>query len=238
VLLLDEATHIQIGASEDSILPLVARYSGFKQAPPPPEPINDCVDTIGGGCILQSSPQSRADREYRNAHRPDYSYGVELSPFNVFSAMYQQPRGIHLALTYIMFRTPIFLRNFLSLRNWRAFAYINIRGGRVENVGSGLFVEGRTRWLGHSWGLSTEVLNPDKPQETYQADEGWLEINTTGDMTAHHITPTATADQFQAARSINSHCLTGMIPCGSLHELSPRAYEYKKQHPDSDSNLQ
>lgn len=38
VALLDEAARIQIGASEDSILPLVARYGGIKWTPPPAAP--------------------------------------------------------------------------------------------------------------------------------------------------------------------------------------------------------
>lgn len=224
VILLGEATHIQIGDSEESVLPLVARYGGVKQLPPPPEPTDDC--RIKAAC------------KDRNAHIPDYTYEIDLSPFNVFSAMHQELRGIHLTLGYLMFRTPIFVRNLVSLRDWDAFAYIGIRAGRVEIVGCGLFVEGRDRWLGHSWRLSTDFPDYDKPQETYRADEGWLEINTTGDMTSHHLTPAATAEQVQAARSINTQCLTGLIPCSSLHDLSPRAYEYKKRHPDADSNLE
>jgi len=238
VLLLDEATRIQIGDSEESVLPLVARYGGIKQLPPPPEPTDDCRhDTVGHICFA-NPPESSADREYRIAHTPDYTYAVALSPFNVFSAFHQELRGIHLALGYLMFRTPIFVRNLFSLRDWRAYAYIEIRGGRVESVGSGLWVEGRDRWLAHSWALSPDLRNPDKPQETYRADEGWLELNTTGNMTDHYLTPAATAEQLQAARSINTDCLTGLIPCSSLHDLSPRAYEYKKRHPEADSNLE
>jgi hypothetical protein len=42
VLLLDEATRIQIDANEDSILPFVARYGFVKQAQSPAEPSDDC----------------------------------------------------------------------------------------------------------------------------------------------------------------------------------------------------
>jgi hypothetical protein len=237
VLLLDEATRIQIGANEDSILPFVARYGFVKQAPPSPEPTGNCPVTTDGIC-LDLSPQSREELDYWNAHRPDYTYEVDLSPFDAFSAMHQRPRGVHLALAYLMFRTPIILRNLLSLRDWRAFAYVSIRGGRVEGVSSGLFVEGSTCWLGHSWHLLREMFPLSLPQKTYSAEEGWLELNTTGNSTDQSITPAATAEQFKAARSINTSCLTGLIPCSSLHDLSPRAYEYKKLHPESDSNLE
>ena len=237
VLLLDEATRIRIGANEDSILPLVARYGFVKRAPSPPQPSDDCPVTTDGICF-EPSPQSREELEYWNAHRPDYTYEVDLSPFDALSALHQRPRGIHLALAYLMFRTPIFLRNLLSLRDWNAFAYIRIRGGHVEGVSSGLFVEGSTRWLGHSWHLLGEMFPPSLPQKTYSAEEGWLELNTTGDSIDQSITPAATAEQFKAARSINTSCLTGLIPCSSLHDLSPRAFEYKKLHPESGGNLE
>ena len=137
VLLLDEATRIQIGADEGSILPFVSRYSFIKQAPSPREDTGNCPVTTDGICF-DLLPQSREELEYWNAHRPEYTYEVDLSSFNSFSVLRQRPKGIHLALTYLMFRTPIFLRNLLSLRNWRAFAYVSIRGGRVEGVSSGL----------------------------------------------------------------------------------------------------
>jgi len=223
VLLLDEATRIQIGATENSILPLVTSYSGVKQAPPPPERTDDCP--------------SKADCEFWNAHLPDYSYEVDLSPFNVFSAMHQSPKGFHLAIAYLMFRTPIFLRNLLSLRDWYAFARINIRAGRVENVSSGLYVEGRRCWLAHSWHLLAGMPQSDMPQTTYHAEAGWLELNTSGQMTDQTITSVATGEQFQAARSINTRCLTELIPCNSLSDLSPRAFEYERLHPEADSNL-
>jgi hypothetical protein len=237
VLLLDEATRVQIGATEGSMLPLIAHYGGVKQAPPSPEPTDDCPVTVDGVC-LQLPPQSRADREYLNAHLPDYTYEVDLSPFNVFSERHQPSRGIHRAIAVSMFQTSIFLRNLFSLRNWDAFAYISIRAGRVEGVTSGLFVEGRTKWLGHSWHLSGDMPSTDMPQERYRAEAGFLELNTGGGITEHYLTPAATADQFQAARSINTHCLTGLIPCSDLPDLSPRAFEYKKLHPKADSNLE
>jgi hypothetical protein len=233
VLMLDEATRIRIGVSEDSILPLVVHYGGVKRAR---TLTDDCPVKVNEGC-LEPPPQSQEELAYWNAHHPDYTYEVDLSPFNVFAALHQQLKGVHLSLAYLMFRTPIFLRNLLSLRDWRAFTYIAIRGGRVEGVSRGLWVEGSDRWLGHSWHLVGAMFSPSMPQKTYIAEEGWLELNTTGDSTDQSITPAATTDQLKAAQSINTGCLTGLIPCSSLHDLSPRAFEYKKLHPESDSNL-
>ena len=63
VLLLDEATRIQIGANEDFILPFVARYGAVKQAPTPPEPtdfatLNWPLSMVWFGPTLRRSPLS------------------------------------------------------------------------------------------------------------------------------------------------------------------------------------
>jgi hypothetical protein len=60
ISLLDEATRIQVGATEDSILPLVSHYRGVRWTPPPPTPIDDCPKP--------------AECEYRNVHIPNYAY--------------------------------------------------------------------------------------------------------------------------------------------------------------------
>jgi len=65
------------------------------------------------------------------------------------------------------------------------------------------------------------MSSSDMPQETYRAEAGFLELNTGGGITEHYLTPAAAADQLQAARSINTHCLTGLIPCSDLPDLSP-----------------
>jgi hypothetical protein len=236
ILLLDEARSIQIGDAEESIRPLVARYGAAKWTPPS-ERTDNCPLILNEVCI-QSPPESTSDREYRNAHQPDYTYGVEISPFDLFALLHDQFRGFHLALVYLMFRTPIFWRNLLALRNWDAFAYISIRGRHVEKVSSGLYVEGRTQWLGHAWHLLAEMPPPESPKKTYRAEVGFLELNTGGSITEQTLTPSATAEQFVAARSITKICITSLILCNSLTDLSPRAFEYKRLHPEADSNLE
>ena len=97
--LLDKAARIQIGESEDSILSLVSQYSGVKWTPPPPGPLDDCVD--------------KADCEYQNAHRPDYNYEIALSPFKILPSTPTQarPTGIHYLLTFLMIRVPSVVRH-------------------------------------------------------------------------------------------------------------------------------
>ena len=73
-----EAARIQIGGSEDSVLSMVTRYGGVRWTPPPPGPVEDCVD--------------KADCEYQNAHRPDYQYEIALSPFRVLPSTPTQAR--------------------------------------------------------------------------------------------------------------------------------------------------
>src|SRR5580658_8472413 len=77
VALLDEAASIPVGATEDSILPLVSRYGGRKHIPSPAEGIEDCAN--------------KADCEHNNAHIYDYSYDFDFSTLNVYSGPDLQP---------------------------------------------------------------------------------------------------------------------------------------------------
>lgn len=231
VALLDEAASIQVGATEDSILPLVSRYGGQKQIPSPPQPTDTCPVTLDGVC-LQSTPESHADREYRNAHNPDYSYGVELSTLNVFSGPDWQAERLRRALAISMIRTPRLCRDLLSLRLWMVDVIIRIRAGRVEAIHGGLYVEGRPAWLGNVWTLYAD-MPPEWRPNTYVVDGTFLEmLNDGGAGTIHYLTPAATPEQFQAARGFNARCFTGLIPCRCLDDLNPLAFQYMSQHPE------
>ncbi len=219
ISLLAEATRIQVGATEDSILPLVARYGGVKWTPPPPIPTDDCP--------------IKAECEYQNAHIPDYAYDIHLSPFQAFSRPDQQTGRLHHALEVLMYQTPSSWRDPISLRDWLVYAQINIRAGRVEAVDSGLFVEGRTRWLGNTWELSAEMPHLRMQPKAYVVDGTFLTFPGNGGAgTIHSLTPAATAEQFQAAQSFNARCLTGLVPCRCLSDLSPRTFQYLNQHPE------
>jgi len=219
VALLDEAARIPVGATEESILPLVSRYGGQKQISPPPEDIEDCPN--------------KADCEYRNAHIPGYSYEVDLSLLDVYSGRNRQAGRLRRALTVFVMRTPRFLRDSLSLRLWLVDVTIRIRAGRVEAISGGLYVEGRPAWLGNRWKLSADMPYPEWRPNTYVVDGTFLEMLYGGGAgTNHYLTPAATPEQFQAARGFNARCLTGFIPCRCLGDLNPSAFQYMSKHPE------
>ena len=222
--LLNEATSIKIGATEESILPLVARYGGSKFAAQQPVPIDDCP--------------SKPECKRWNAHLPDYSYGIGISPFKVFYSPERATGWIHRAMTALMIRTPSSWRDPFALRDWEAYADINIRAGRVEAVDSGVYLEGRGRWLANTWRLSADMPQLDMKQKTYVNEGTFLTFPGDGGAgTVHYLTPAATPEQFQAAQSFNTSCLTGLSPCRCLSELSPRAFQYLEQHPDAGGTI-
>jgi len=224
ISLLDEAARIQVGATEDSILPLVARYGGVKRKPDPPIQTDDCADKAG--C------------EYYNAHLPDYAYGIGLSPFGVMFAPDRQAGRIRSALAALMIETPSSWRDPLSLRDWEVFADFRIRAGRVEAIHGGIYLEGRTRWLGNTWELVADLPHPEMPQKAYSIGGTFLTFPGNGGAgTMHYLTPAATPEQFQAARSFDTRCLNGLIPCRCLGDLSPRAFQYLEQHPEVGSTI-
>jgi len=218
VAFLDEATRIPVGATEDSILPLVSRYGGRKYIPSPPEGIEDCANN--------------ADCEYNNAHIYDYSYDFDLSTLNVYSGPDLKPGRLRRALAVLMIRTPSFLRGPLSMRFWMADAIIRVHAGRVETIHGGVYVEGRPAWLGNSWTLSAD-MPPEWRPRNYAVDGTFLEMwNDGGAGTIHHLTPAATPEQFQAAHEFDARCLAGFIPCRCLDDLNPRAFQYMSKHPE------
>lgn len=225
ITLLDEAARIPIGASEDSILPLVARYGGTKSTPLPPTPTDDCFD--------------KAACEYQNVHRPDYSYGLALSPFDVMSSPKDQTGRVHRLLSLLMGRTPSELRDPISMRDWLVGVEISIRGGRVVAVGGYLYVEGRNRWLGNTWTLSEEMRDLDIRSKAYAIDGTFLTFPGNGGAgTIHYLTPAAIPEQFKSAQSFNTRCITGLVPCRCLSDLTPLAFQYLGHHPDVGSSIE
>lgn len=226
-ILLGEAAQIQIGTSEDSILPIVTRYKGLKWTPPRPGPVDDCVD--------------KAACEYENEHRPDYQYGIALSPFNVLPSTLTeaQPGRIHRLLTYLMIRTPSEWRDPLSMRDTWTVVDISIRARRVVAVRGDLYVKGRHRWLGNSWRLSAELPDLDMRSQSYRIDGTFLTFPGNGGAgTLQYLTPAATPEQFKSAQSINTGCITGLFPCRCLSDLTPLAFQYLSRHPEVGSSVQ
>ena len=217
--LLDEAARVKVGATEASILPLVARYGAVKWKPYSPIPTDDCADKAG--C------------EYYNAHLPNYAYDVDFAPFNVLSEPDRQTGRLRRAITALMIETPSSWRDPFSLRDWLIEVQICISSGRVEKVDGSLFVEGRTRWLSNTWELSKDMRGREMGSKTYEVSGTALTFpGNGGGGIIQSLTPTATDEQLQAAHSFNARCLTGIVPCRRLCDLNPRAFQYLNEHPE------
>ena len=133
----------------------------------------------------------------------------------------------------LMVRTPSSWRDPISLRDWTVFAQISVRARHVERIYCGLFVEGRTRWLGSTWVLSAETNGPETRQKAYEVNGSALTFPGNGGAgIIHSLTAAATAEQLQTAHDFNARCLTGLIPCRRLCDLTPRAFQYLNQHPE------
>ncbi len=152
--LLDEASRIAVGSTEDSVLPLVARYGGVKRIDEPSIQIDNC--------------SNGADCDYQNAHKPDFSYEFEMSPYHIFE-LKDQLKGLHRIVALLMVRTSSLWRGPLSMRLWLIYVNIPIKAGRVDRVNGGVYVEGRTRWLANTWHVHAE-MPPEWQPRTYAVD--------------------------------------------------------------------
>ena len=220
IRMLGEAASLQIGAPESSILPLVSRYGAVKWNPYSPIPISDCAD--------------KAECEFQNANLPDYAYEIDFSPFNLVDLASDQKTGLlHHALAAMMYRTSSSWRDPVSLRDWIVYAQVNIRAGHVKSVDSGLFVEGRTGWLGDTWYLLAEKSDFFNQSKAYSVEGSALTFPgpSVGGV-IHNLTSDSTAEQLQIAHSFNAGCLTGLVPCSRLCDLMPRVFQYITQHPE------
>lgn len=219
VALLAEAAGIRIGASEASVLPMVRRYGGKKWMPDPPLTIADCP--VKGEC------------EDENARRPDYAYNLDLSPLHAFPESYSPKDLLRRAISYWMYEVPRSWREPFFLRDSIVDVSIGIRAGQVISVHAGLFVEGRTRWLGDSWNVATEMPRHDLSTGPYRVGGSALTFPLGGGGGIDHsLMPSATEDQFRAAQSFHSGCISGLFPCRCLQELVPKAFEYLGEHPE------
>lgn len=223
--LLEEASQIPIGAEEDSILPLVARYGGSRWTPPSLGRSDDCVD--------------KSACEEEKARTPEYQYGIALAPFDVISSPKKQAGWIRHFLIALMIRIPSEWRDPISLRDWMVDVEISIRARRVVAVHSDLFVEGRSRWLGSTWSLSADEPTLHRRSAPYAIDGTFLTFPGHGGAgTVQYLSPAATAEQFKAAQSFNHRCITGLLPCHCLADLTPVVFEYMSRHPEAGSSVQ
>ena len=219
--MLAQASRVRIGDSEASVLSLVGRYRGHKWAPP---------DSTRG--TLPPRKDWVFVEEYDRALRiyPDYVYSTEVNPwgFPTFARSSEAAKALRTVINAI----PGGVRSPLGLRDWASFVDIRIRDGRVSEVDGIVIVEGRSRWLNHSWCLATETRSEPLPLRPYAVEsENVLMRDDRSRGIRNLISPQASEEQAEAAHSWNTACIVSLRGCSNRCELSPRAFQYWKIHP-------
>src|SRR5271165_3368657 len=127
--LLAEASRVQIGATEASILPLIKRYGGYKFTLPPLSPKDDWTDL--------------EEYEYQKNLLSDYDYMLEIAPYGfVTNAAFLTGHDgqLNRASWAVRHAVPEQLRPILAMRNWLTSVELKIRGGRVQSVSAWVLV--------------------------------------------------------------------------------------------------
>jgi hypothetical protein len=218
--MLAEASRVRIGDSEASVLPLVGRHRGRKWAPP------------GSTRGTLSPRENWVDvQEYERALRiyPDYVYSIEVNPWG-FPTLAPYPSSKPAkALRAVINAIPHGVRSPLGLRDWSSFVDVRIRDGHVSEVDATVFVEGRSRWLNHSWYLANERLSEPMPSRPYAIEsENVLMREDRSRGILNLISPQASVEQAGAAHSWNTACILSLRGCSNRCELSPRVFQYWK----------
>lgn len=224
--LLVEASRVQIGDSEASVLALVQRYGGMKW-----HPSGSTRTTLGPReNWLDKSEYERALRTY-----PDYDYSILVNPWGfptITPESDSRPR-LKAALRSAMENVPARVRAPLGLRDWVSSVDINIRDGRVSKVIGEVLVEGRTRWLNHEWSLVDEIPSESTQSRTYLIEPVNIGMRTGRSRGLENIlTPQASQQETEAAHLWNAACLTSLRSCTDRCDLSPAAFRYMTNHPE------
>jgi hypothetical protein len=219
--LLAEASRVQVGDTEESVLALSSRYDGFKWTPEPLPPREQWID--------------KDEYDYQLNLQCDYKYELGISPFGI-SVASPASRWTQI-LRAARERVPEHLRPLLGLRDWGTTVELSIRRGRVQSVSAMTLVEGRSQWVGHSWELAERMPRSHMPARAYSIGAAHLTMaDGGGEMVQNFFTPTASKQEMKAARKFDARCLTSLRGCG-LCDVSPRALEYLKNHPDAAWNI-
>lgn len=220
--MLAEASRVRIGDSEDSVLPLVRRYRGHKWSPP---------NSTRGSLNDRENWVNVEEYERALSIYPDYVYSIEVDPWG--SPTFETPSKAAKALRIVIDAIPSGVRAPLGMRDWASFIDIRIRDGRVSGVEGIVLVEGRSRWLNHSWSLAYERLSQTLPQRPYAIEsENVLMRDGRSRGIRNLITPQASEEQAEAAHTWNMACVVSLRGCSNRCELSPRAFQYWNTHPD------
>jgi hypothetical protein len=219
--MLAEASRVQVGDSESSVLPLVKRYGGFKWAARQLSPIEDWID--------------KDEYDYQKNRLSDYEYELGISSFgNVALAASRLTRTMRAVREGI----PVRFRSVLGLRDWGTVVELSIRNNRVQSVSAMTLFQGRSGWLGHKWEVSEGMPRHDMRQQTFAVGAAFLTMGDGGGMMIENFfTPKASDEEIEAARKFNAGCLTSVRGCNGLCDVAPRALEYLEQKPDAAWNI-
>lgn len=221
ISLLAEASTVQIGDPEASVLTLLERYGGYKWTPAPLLPREQWID--------------RQEYDYQETRQSDYKYEVEVSPFGI-TTLY--PSHLTRLMRVIKKALPGHLRPIFGMRNWGVGVDFAIRNGRVQSVSAMALLEGRSQWLGQEWRFAADMPHHELQGRTFVVDSTILEMEDGGGTAIENIFTTKASDQeVKTARTFNAECFTSIRPCDGLCDVVPRTLEYLKQHPEVGGNI-
>ena len=224
--MLAEASRLRVGDTEESVLPLVKRYGGYKWTPEPLPPREQWTDL--------------REYDYQRDLVSDYKYDFDVSPFGLLTTDgHVGQRGrVTRAIRAAINAVPKRLRAAIGMRDWGTLVDLSIRGGRVQSVLATAQVEGRSEWVGHEWRFVSAMPHSEMQGKAFVIDSAILEMeNGTGMLIQNIFTPEASEEEVRAARKFNAACLTSMRGCDGFCDIAPRALEYLKQHPDAGGGI-
>lgn len=223
--MLTEASRVQVGDAEATVLPLVNQYGGFKWTPDQLGRKEDWID--------------KDEYEYQKNLVSEYRYALAVSPFGLIpSDLHWSQNRIYETFRAVMSSTSVPVRGVLSMRDWGAEVDVAIRGGRVQLVSGMVVVEGRSRWMGHRWQFADAMPEHRLHAKDFVVMSSHLEMATNnGDMTENYFTQRASDEEMQMSRKFNSACLTNLRGCYGFCDFVPRTLEYLKRHPDTAVNF-
>jgi hypothetical protein len=219
--MLAEASRVQVGDTEASVLPLVERYGGFKWTPEQLSPREQWVDKV--------------EYDYQENRRSDYRYELGISPFGTTTLRAGQ---FTQAMRAAREAVPAHLRSILGMRDWGTVVELSIRQNRVQSVSAMTLVQGHSGWLGHKWEVAEGMPRHDMRPQAYAIGAAFLTMGDGGGMMIENVfTPKASEEEAEAARKFNAGCLTSIRGCNGLCEVAPRPLEYLEHHPDAAWNI-
>jgi len=204
---LAELKSIRLGQSEASVMPFIRHYQGVR-----------AEEVLG----VQ-----------------DDSYTLRIDPWHF---MHRFPGPNWVDRTYRMASSgPGSWRRAAKLCSWSVTGWVRFANGKVETVSADVILEGENEWLLADWQYGPEIppyvvvksTDNSSPGESSRYRAQWTHLHfgdETGEGIEIFVTPLSTAEQFNAAQTINLQCVMNGRGCHSLCDLMPNATQYRREH--------